>query len=292
METRILDLREAHPRWGGRKLARRLIDLGVTDVPRASTVTEVLRRHDKLDPTETARRLAPVRFEREAPNEMWQMDFKGHFALDRGRCHALTVLDDHSRYLIGLSACANETRETVQARLIDLFRRHGLPERLLCDNGSPWGASGADSFTELEVWLLRCGVRMRHGRPYHSQTQGKDERFHRTLDVEVCRLGASPTSRPASPPSISSAGSTTMAASAWKDDGSNCRRPSRAWMSPFATRRSMACGMCSSCASGSRKLTSATRTRTVHVSGGSPNTCQGRLRSEQCESGVGATGIR
>ncbi len=185
METRILDLREAHPRWGGRKLARRLIDLGVTDVPRASTVTEVLRRHDKLDPTETARRLAPVRFEREAPNEMWQMDFKGHFALDRGRCHALTVLDDHSRYLIGLSACGDETRETVQARLIDLFRRHGLPERLLCDNGSPWGASGADSFTELEVWLLRCGVRMRHGRPYHPQTQGKDERFHRTLDVEV-----------------------------------------------------------------------------------------------------------
>lgn len=185
METRILTLREVHPRWGGRKLARRLGDLGVTDVPRASTVTEVLRRHDKLGPAAVARRPAPTRFEREAPNEMWQMDFKDHFALDHGRCHTLTVLDDHSRYLVGLAACANETQETVRARLTELFRRHGLPERLLCDNGSPWGASGADSVTALEVWLPRFGVRMRHGRPYHPQTQGNNESFHRTLDVEL-----------------------------------------------------------------------------------------------------------
>jgi hypothetical protein len=60
-----------------------------------------------------------------------------------------------------------------------------MPLRLLCDNGSPWGNRGLEGFTELEVWLLRCGVQMRHGKPFHPQTQGKDERFHRTLKVEM-----------------------------------------------------------------------------------------------------------
>jgi transposase InsO family protein len=185
IEASIVDLREAHPRWGGRKLARRLRDLGVDGVPAVSTVTEVLRRHGKLDPAETVKHQPFKRFERSAPNELWQMDFKGHFPMDHGRCHALTVLDDHSRYSIGLIGCANETGQTVKAHLTGLFRRYGLPGQMLADNGSPWGGSGADGYTALEVWLLQVGVRLHHGRPYHPQTQGKDERFHRTLDIEV-----------------------------------------------------------------------------------------------------------
>lgn len=184
LETQILELRAVHP-WGGRKLARRLRDLGVAGVPVASTVTEVLRRHGQLEPAATAQRQAPQRFERAAPNALWQMDFKGHFALDRGRCHPLTVLDDYCRYALGLIACGDETRATVQGHLTALFRRYGLPAAILCDNGSPWGGSGAEGHTGLEVWLLRLGVRMLHGRPYHPQTQGKDERFHRTLDIEL-----------------------------------------------------------------------------------------------------------
>ena len=113
------------------------------------------------------------------------MDFKGHVALEQGRCHPLTVLDDHSRYLLGLVACADQTEATVRAHLTTLFRRYGRPRALLCDNGSPWGGSDPNAFTELEVWLLRLSVRTYHGRPYHPQTQGKDERFHRTLAVEV-----------------------------------------------------------------------------------------------------------
>jgi transposase InsO family protein len=187
METRIVALREAHP-WGGRKLARRLQDLGVAGVPAVSTVTEVLRRHGKLDPAEAVKHQAFVRFERSAPNDLWQMDFKGHFAMDQGRCHPLTVLDDHSRYSLGLIACADQTLETVQGHLTALFRRYGLPEAMLADNGSPWGGSGAQGYTAFEVWLLRVGIRLHHGRPYHPQTQGKDERFHRSLDVEVLQL--------------------------------------------------------------------------------------------------------
>jgi transposase InsO family protein len=146
---------------------------------------EVLRRHGKLDLAETVKHQPFKRFERSTPNDLWQMDFKGHFPMDQGRCHALTVLDDHSRYSIGLIGCANETEQTVKAQLTGLFRRYGLPRQILADNGSPWGGSGADGYTALEVWLLRVGVRLHHGRPYHPQTQGKDERFHRTLDIEV-----------------------------------------------------------------------------------------------------------
>ncbi len=68
------------------------------------------------------------------------MDFKGHFALADGSvCHPLTVLDDHSRFLLGLRACADERRETVQPQLTTLFRTYGLPDSMLMDNGSPWG---------------------------------------------------------------------------------------------------------------------------------------------------------
>jgi transposase InsO family protein len=185
IEQEILTLRDANPAWGGRKLARVLRDRGVAGVPSPSTVTEVLRRHGKLDPVEALKHRPVQRFERSAPNELWQMDFKGHFAMDRGRCHPLTVLDDHCRYSVGLIACGDETRVTVQGHLATLFRHHGLPEAMLCDNGSPWGGSGAEGYTALEVWLMRVGVRLYHGRARHPQTQGKEERFHRTLNVEL-----------------------------------------------------------------------------------------------------------
>jgi transposase InsO family protein len=185
IEAHIIALRERHPQWGGRKLARRLCDLGIEGVPAVSTVTEVLRRHGKLDPTEMAKRQTFKRFERSTPNDLWQMDFKGHFPMESGRCHALTVLDDHSRYSLGVIACADETEATVKTHLCGLFRHYGLPAHMLADNGSPWGNSGGDGYTALEVWLLQLGVRLHHGRAYHPQTQGKDERFHRTLDVEV-----------------------------------------------------------------------------------------------------------
>ena len=185
IEAQVVALRDAHPAWGGRKLARRLLDLGVVGVPSPSTVTEILRRHGRLDPTEALKHRPFQRFERSAPNELWQMDFKGHIAMDRGRCHPLTVLDDHCRYSLGLIACGDETRVTVQNHLTTLFRRYGLPGTMLCDNGSPWGGSGAEGWTALEVWLMRVGVRLYHGRPRHPQTQGKEERFHRTLALEV-----------------------------------------------------------------------------------------------------------
>lgn len=114
------------------------------------------------------------------------MDFKGHFGMvDGSRCHPLTVLDDHSRFSLVLEACGHERGVLVRSVLSSAFRRYGLPEAMLMDNGSPWGNDRLNPWTELTVWLLRLGIRVLHGRPYHPQTQGKEERFHRTLRAEV-----------------------------------------------------------------------------------------------------------
>lgn len=183
VEAQVVQLRDQHPAWGGRKLRTVLARTGVAP-PAASTVTAILRRHDRLDPAERAKHTAWQRFESPTPNHLWQMDFKGHFALARGRCHPLTVLDDHSRFALAVTACADEGGRTVREILTALFRRFGMPQRLLADNGPPWSASG-QPWTPLTVWLLRIGVPLSHGRPGHPQTQGKDERFHRTLKAEA-----------------------------------------------------------------------------------------------------------
>ena len=185
MEDAVIDLRGRHPAWGGRKLERRLLDIGHTEVPRPSTITAILKRHNLIDPKESAKHQAFCRFERAEPNELWQMDFKGEFKLPQGRCYPLTILDDHSRYAIALEACDRNNKINTQAAMIKVFRLYGLPEWITCDNGSPWGSGGQSYYTALGVWLLRLGVGMSHSRPHHPQTQGKDERFHRTLKAEV-----------------------------------------------------------------------------------------------------------
>ena len=186
VEAAVLAVRAAsNQAWGGRKIRRRLQDLDHVAVPSASTSTEILRRHDKLDRSAAAGHAPWRRFERARANELWQMDFKGHFATATGRCHPLTVLDDHSRYALALAACADERAVTVQDRLRAIFRRYGLPEAMLMDNGSPWGDAGDQPHTAFTVWLMRLGIRVAHGRPYHPQTQGKEERFHRSLKAEV-----------------------------------------------------------------------------------------------------------
>jgi transposase InsO family protein len=188
VETEVLRVRaESNDAWGGRKIAKVLKDEGAPNVPAASTITQILRRHGKLEQCAHEHPGPYQRFEREQPNELWQMDFKGDFAMARGRCHPLTIVDDHSRYALCIEACGTQQDQSTRERLAMVLRRYGLPEAILMDNGSPWGDSGGGRFTAFSVWLLRLGVRVTHGRPYHPQTQGKDERFHRTLKAEVLR---------------------------------------------------------------------------------------------------------
>jgi transposase InsO family protein len=185
VEAAVLVVRAAHPSWGGRKI-RAYLQGRVNGVPAASTVTAILRRHEQLSSVVSQTGAVWQRFERATPNELWQMDFKGHFALDDGqRCHPLTILDDCSRFLLGLYACGDETGATVRSHLTRLFRDYGLPTGMLMDNGPPWAIGNSRSYTELTVWLLRLDIAVRHSRPRHPQTLGKDERLHRTLKTEL-----------------------------------------------------------------------------------------------------------
>lgn len=186
-EELIVALRNKHPAWGGRKLRARLQALGYIDVPPPSTITNVLHRHGLIDKCESHKHKAWQRFEHDSPNRLWQMDFKGHFAMTQGRCHPLTIIDDYSRFSICLQACANETTKTVEEKLINVFRTYGLPDRFNVDNGPPWGCSGQARFTTMSVRLIRIGVSVSFSTPLHPQTNGKDERFHRTLKAELLR---------------------------------------------------------------------------------------------------------
>src|SRR6266404_99348 len=108
IEEQVLAVRDEHPAWGGRKIRRRLQDLGHHGVPSPNTVTAVLHRNGRIQIGASAGHKPFERFARAAPNELWQMDYKGHFATAAGRCHPLTVVDDRSRYAVGLRACGDE----------------------------------------------------------------------------------------------------------------------------------------------------------------------------------------
>ncbi|HYC42080.1 MAG TPA: IS481 family transposase [Noviherbaspirillum sp.] len=187
IEELVVALRQAHPSWGARKLRRRLLDLGHTDIPTPSTVTRILHRHGLIGEQASERSTPWQRFEHAAPNDLWQMDFKGYFETGRATCHPLTVIDDHSRYNVVLKACSRPNREQVQEALQDAFRRYGMPLRINTDNGAPWGSPSQHEhgITKLTIWLIQLGIRISHSRPAHPQTNGKDERFHRSLKAEV-----------------------------------------------------------------------------------------------------------
>jgi transposase InsO family protein len=186
LEAAVVRERKLHPSWGGRKIAQRMLVLH--QVPLApSTVTSILHRHGLITP-EASQAAAPIqRFEHEQPNALWQMDFSGTFMTLAGQCLPLVVLDDHSRFNLTLTANAKTTAGDIRPQLQEVFRRYGMPARINVDNGPPWGAPSAveHGLTQLSVWLIRLGIAVSHSRPHHPQTNGKVERFHRTMQQEV-----------------------------------------------------------------------------------------------------------
>lgn len=187
IEELILSLRNIHPGWGGEKLRRLLMIDGITPLPSEKTIDRILKRHGLITEEESQKHKAWTRFEHENPNDLWQMDFKGHFAIAEQRCYPLTLLDDHSRFCIGVTACKDQRSDTVKAVLTEIFKKYGLPKRMTMDNGSPWGYSGNQLHTHLTAWLIHLGIYVSHSRPLHPQTQGKLERMHRTLNLELLK---------------------------------------------------------------------------------------------------------
>jgi transposase InsO family protein len=153
---------------------------GVTLAPR--TIDRIIQR-EGLTRVDAALAPALGRFERPAPNDLWQMDAKGHYPLrPGGQCHPLSILDDHSRYAVGLVALPRLDTVGVRTALIGCFERYGVPAAMLMDHGVPWwNAANATGLTTLSVFLLNQEIRLLFGRVRHPQTQGKVERFHRTL---------------------------------------------------------------------------------------------------------------
>lgn len=185
IEAEVLELRRRYPDWGARKIESLL--KGELR-PARSTINDILHRNNCIDLTDSLKSRPFIRFEHKAPNELWQMDFKGAFQMrNRQTCAPLTVLDDHSRFVLLVRACANQRHETVQQHLTEVFRTFGLPVRMTMDNGAPWGSDSQHTHTRLTSWLIRLGILISHSRPYHPQTQGKLERFHRTLKRELLR---------------------------------------------------------------------------------------------------------
>jgi transposase InsO family protein len=177
--AQVIAVREARG-WGGAKLAPLLRAEGVQVAPR--TIDRIIQR-EGLTRRDAGPTPALGRFERAAPNELWQMDAKGYYPLQpRGQCHPLSILDDHSRYAVGLVALPRLETRGVRAALIGCFEQYGVPTAMLMDHGVPWwNAANASGLTRLAVFLLQQDIRLLFGRIRHPQTQGKVERFHRTL---------------------------------------------------------------------------------------------------------------
>jgi transposase InsO family protein len=186
IEAKVVRLRQQRPDWGARKLSVLLAREGV--VMPVLTVHRVLVRHGLVLDRE-ARQQATGRFERARPNELWQMDFKGQ----KGSSAAigpLSVLDDHSRYLVALEQTGTTRGEVVRRRLEGIFGCSGLPDAMLMDHGVPWwNARSPGGWTQLMVWLMKLGVRCHFSGIRHPQTQGKVERMHGALERARSRPG-------------------------------------------------------------------------------------------------------
>jgi transposase InsO family protein len=184
-EQRVVALRQ-QTGWGAKKLRVLLAEERIALPVR--TIHRILERHQLIG--EDGHGVAPERFERREPNELWQMDSKGKYPLADGECHALSILDDHSRYAVGVYALSALTAEQAYPCLVETFRSYGLPQALLMDRGSLWWSTANGwGLTWLSVRLIEQGIRLLYGRVAHPQTQGKVERFHRTLGQAMRHRG-------------------------------------------------------------------------------------------------------
>ncbi|MGV7975410.1 MAG: IS481 family transposase [Anaerolineaceae bacterium] len=185
VEKLIIETRHERPRWGAQKIQSYLDRRGYP-MPCVRTVNNILKRNGLISQEASLARKSFKHFERDQNNELWQADFKGDLLMGNGeRCFPLTILDDHSRYAILIEP--KPDKRDVQSSFIRIFRDFGLPESILTDNGASFaGLKGG--YTRFERMLMDQDILPIHGRIYHPQTQGKIERFHRSLKNEVLYL--------------------------------------------------------------------------------------------------------
>jgi len=153
-----------------------------------TTVWRILTMAGKVEPQPQKRpRSSWHRFVADRPNELWQSDFT-HTVLTTGHdVEVIGWLDDHSRYLLHLSAHHRVTGRTVTDTFTIAAAAHGYPAATLTDNGMVYttryagNARGLGAGNAFETLLALHGITQKNGRPYKPTTQGKIERFWQTL---------------------------------------------------------------------------------------------------------------
>jgi transposase InsO family protein len=195
---RIVKLKHAHPSWGPAKLREVLARSdGKGEVPSVSTFKRVLdkaglvRHRRRRKPPEQGRRVEN-RVKAERPNQVWTVDFKGWwYTRDRSRFEPLTIRDDFSRYVLCAQATADARTETVRAQFDRVFQKHGLPEIIRSDNGSPFAASRSPlGLSRLSAWWLTMGIDLDRIQPGRPDQNGGHERMHRDIAFELERFAA------------------------------------------------------------------------------------------------------
>lgn len=187
VEGKILVLRDDNPGWGAATLKRVLENHGEIGIPSIRTVNNILKRNDRISEEDSQKRQPFERYEKNTCNEMWQTDFKGEFRTGDGKyCFPLDILDDHSRFAIGIEA-AESTANMVKPCFERAFREYGMPDSILSDNGAQF-AGFRNGYTQFEKWLMCLNILPIHGRIKHPQTQGKIERFHRSMKEELLKF--------------------------------------------------------------------------------------------------------
>lgn len=187
IEAKVVEERKLRPDWGAGKLQKILERQGIqkTEI----TINRILKRHGLIKP-HNQHPPALKRFEREQPNQLWQMDFKG-MATELGKGWLpLSILDDCSRYALALEALKGTRGGPVRQTLERVFRTVGMPEAMLVDHGTPWwNANHSHGWTQLSIWLMKQNIRLHFSAVRHPQTQGKVERFHRSLEDALHERG-------------------------------------------------------------------------------------------------------
>jgi transposase InsO family protein len=190
VEQLVLELRQAHMRWGPRKLKRILErDQPGRVWPAASTMGALLKREGLVVPRKKRHKTAPYTeplAHADQANRVWCADFKGWFrTADGARIDPLTISDAHSRYLLRCQAVEKTDTARVQAIFEAAFREYGMPQAIRTDNGAPFASTAIAGLSRLAVWWIKLGIVPERIAAGHPEQNGRHERMHRTLKQEV-----------------------------------------------------------------------------------------------------------
>ena len=191
--AQVIEARRRKPYWGARKLRQWLATREPGKAwPSRSTMHTVLQRHGVVRSQRPRRRAAPrpsgPRHRADQPNDVWTVDFKGHFRLTSGpRCYPLTLRDLATRFTLRCDALHGEQTVPTRRRFARAFAAYGLPACIRSDNGHPFAGTGLARLSRLAVWWIRLGIHVEQialGRP---DQNGAHEQFHRVLKAETTR---------------------------------------------------------------------------------------------------------